>query len=414
MNPATGVNDDDLTRFMIPGLRRTAAYGLGDIPFAHTASVGADVEKNPAQWREDIYFRESERLSGNRKVREEVSALYLMGNGRFGQLSLLGGARVERTEVTGEGWARRFALTSITDPVLRAATEYGDIRRIKGDYTDVFPGLHATYRFTNRLLGRASWSTSIGRPAFSNLVPREDVNVTNQTITINNPSLSPQYGDNFDLSLEYYFEPVGLVSIGGFQKDLADFIFMDEGGVVGSGPSNGYEGQYEGYTILMQSNGGSARIRGLELAYQQELTFLPEILSGLGVFANYTRLSTEGNYGGSTERSSNQVARFVPESANAGLSYKRGRFNGRILVNHVGEHLFTYSADPSRLRYKMDRTVTNLSLNYRLRRGISLYCDFNNLFQEPQRYYIGLGKKDRLQSFVNNGPTINFGVSGNF
>lgn len=414
VNPATGVNDDDLTPFMIPGLQRTADYGLGAIPFVHTASVGADVEKNPSRWREDIYFRESERLAGTRKVTEDVSAVYLMGATRFGRLGLLGGARVERTDVMGEGWARRFAIASITDPVARAIAEYGDKRRIEGDYTDVFPGLHATYRFTKGLLGRASWSTSIGRPAFSNLVPREDVNVTNQTITVNNPSLSPQYGNNFDVSLEYYFEPVGLVSVGGFQKDLTDFIFTDEGGIVGTGPDNGYDGQYPGYTILMQGNGGRARIRGLELAYQQELTFLPEVLRGFGVFANYTYLTTEGNYGGSTQRSSGQVARFVPKSANAGLSYKRDRFNGRILVNHVGEHLYTYSADPSRLRYKMGRTVTNLSLNYKLRRSVTLYCDFNNLFQEPQRYYIGMGKKNRLQSYVDNGPSINFGLSGTF
>jgi TonB-dependent receptor len=414
VNPGTGVNDDDLSPFQTPGLQRTADYRLGAIPFVHTATAGADVEKNPARWREDVYFRESERLSGTRKVTEDVSSVYLMGSARWGKLGVLAGARVEETEVTGQGWARRTTLANIADPVLRAATEYGARKQVEGSYTDVFPGVHGTYVFARGLLGRASWSTSIGRPAFSNLVPREDVNVTNQTVTINNPSLSPQYSDNLDVSLEYYFEPVGLLSVGAFQKQISEFIFTDEGGVVGSGASNGYEGQYAGYTIITQNNGGSARIRGWEASYQQELTFLPAGWRGFGVFANYTYLTTEGDYGGTTTRTSNQVARFVPRSANGGLSFKRDRFNGRLLANYVGEHLYTYSTDPSRLRYKMARTLTNLSLNYQLRRGVTVYCDFNNLLQAPQRYYIGAGKTNRLQAYLDNGPSLNVGLSGSF
>ena len=83
-------------------------------------------------------------------------------------------------------------------------------------------------------------------------------------------------------------------------------------------------------------------------------------------------------------------------------------------VNYVGEHLYSYSTDRSRLRYKMARTLTNLSLNYQLRRGLTVYCDLNNLFQEPQRYYLGAGKSNRLQTYVDNGPSLNFGISGTF
>lgn len=150
----------------------------------------------------------------------------------------------------------------------------------------------------------------------------------------------------------------------------------------------------------------------MRLTSSQGLTFLPRSLRGFGLSANYTYLTTEGNYGGAATRSSSQVARFVPRSANAGLSFKRDRLSARVLVNHVGEHLYTYAADPSRLRYKLARTLTNLSLNYQVRRGVTVYCDFNNLLQAPQCYYIGAGKTHRLQSYVDNGPSINFGLSG--
>ncbi|HRE82949.1 MAG TPA: TonB-dependent receptor, partial [Opitutaceae bacterium] len=94
-------------------------------------------------------------------------------------------------------------------------------------------------------------------------------NDTAQTVTLSNPSLLPQSATNWDLGLEYYLKPMGLVSASLFQKDLEDFIFTSAGGIVGSGPDNGFGGQYAGYTINTTLNGGSARVRGVELSYQQ-------------------------------------------------------------------------------------------------------------------------------------------------
>ncbi len=416
VNPATGRNDDDLAPFLHP-VERTSGYRLGAIPFAHVGSVARHLKENPTHWREDLYFGESDPFLGTREVAEEVTAGYLMANTRIARrLGVVAGVRVERTEVEGEGWARQRTRTDITDPVARVAAEFGNARRtVRGNYTDTFPGVHVKYAFNKRLLARASWSTSIGRPAFTALVPREDVNLTAQTITVNNPSLKPQYADSYDASLEYYFEPVGLLSAGVFQKDLRDFIFNDSGGVVGAGPDNGFGGEYAGYSIATQGNGGRARIRGFELSYQQQFAFLPGWLAGFSGFANYTYLTTEGDYGTSGgSRSATQVQRFIPKSGNVGVSYNRGRLRSRAMVNYVGEHLFTFNANPSRLRYKEARTTVNLSLGWQFTRALSVYCDTSNIFDEPQRYYIGLGKKDRLQSFVDNAPVINFGVSGSF
>jgi outer membrane receptor protein involved in Fe transport len=40
----------------------------------------------------------------------------------------------------------------------------------------------------------------------------------------NNPALLPLESDNFDISLEYYFSDTGYVSLGAFQKNVANFI----------------------------------------------------------------------------------------------------------------------------------------------------------------------------------------------
>ena len=47
-------------------------------------------------------------------------------------------------------------------------------------------------------------------------------------------------------------------------------------------------GQYPGDAITQYTNGQNAYIYGLELSFQQHLSFLPGVLRGLGVSANYS------------------------------------------------------------------------------------------------------------------------------
>ena len=54
-------------------------------------------------------------------------------------------------------------------------------------------------------------ATNIGRPSIGQLIPRTTVNFENETISTSNPSLEPQFADNFDRGMEYYFEPAGVV-----------------------------------------------------------------------------------------------------------------------------------------------------------------------------------------------------------
>ena len=47
--------------------------------------------------------------------------------------------------------------------------------------------------------------------------------------------------------------------------------------------------------LATQANGGFARVKGLELNYSQQLSFLPGCGSGFGIFANYSKIKTNGN-----------------------------------------------------------------------------------------------------------------------
>ncbi len=415
VNPATGRNDGDLNVFLFKDVQTTESQRHGPIPYTHVGYVAEHVKKNPSHWFADEYYDESRKFLGTRRVTEDVSSAYLMGGTRWRQLRAVAGLRFEETEVLGRGFVRARTLATaaaIPNPVQRARADYAHPRQIEGSYRHTFPGAYLTYNFSRSFLARANWSNSIGRPPFANLVPREDVNDQTQTLTVGNPALKPQFAENIDFTLEYYFEPVGAFSAGVFRKELKDYIVSLGGQTVPNGPDNGFGGSYGGYNLITDLNAGRARIQGIELSYQQQLTFLPGALRRLSFFANYTRLTTEGDYGTTGPRTTHLVPNFVPTTANAGLSLPWGKFRWRALVNRTGEHLVGYSTDRSRLRYKFQRTAANLNLSYVYSPKLEFYCDVQNLFNAHQEWYYF--SRDRLQSDFDNGAFVNFGISGRF
>ena len=373
----------------------------------------------PLLWREDLYFREMSRYTGTRGVTETVDAAYVMTQGKIGRTGFLAGVRVERTEDDSWGWVRqRFGSTAAqqaADPIGSAQRDYANtFRQLSGHYTKAFPSVHLTHDLTENLKARLSWSNSFGRPPLSNLMPNEAINETNETVTINNPDLKPETAENWDASLEYYFEPVGSVSVGWFHKEIEDFFQNNVPfGIVPTGAGNGFNGEYEGFTLQGRSNLGTAIIQGWELSYQQQFTFLPGALKGFGLFANYTYLETHGNWGGGRNLTTDAVPGFIPRTGNVGLSWRYRKFSSRVNVNYTGHYLDAANvANPPLNLYRVERTIVNAGVAYQLRPGYSLSLDVANVFNEYQAFYRGYPY--RTQSVIIPGTTITFGVSGRF
>jgi iron complex outermembrane recepter protein len=404
-----------------PTIQTTAMEKLGlQIPQWHTNALARGrTPVDMSLWREDLYFREQVRFTGTRAVTETVSAAYLMTNGRIGNTGFLGGVRVEKTEDDSWGWVRqRFGSTAAeqaADPVGAAERDYANtFREISGSYTKWFPSVHLTHDIRPNLKARASWSTSIGRPPLNNLMPNEAVNEANETVTINNPALKPQSAETFDAALEYYFEPVGSVSVGWFHKTIKDFFQNNVPiGIVPPGPNNGFNGEYEGFTLQSRANLGEATIKGWEFSYQQQLTFLPGVLKGLGAFANYTYLTTSGDWGRSGAAASSTVPGFIPRTGNIGVSWRYRGFNTNVRVNHTGDYLTAANvANPALNLFRDKRTIVNAGVAYQFRPTLALSVDVQNLFREEQRFYRGFS--DRMQSAIVPGINVTVGLSGRF
>ena len=90
------------------------------------------------------------------------------------------------------------------------------------------------------------------------------------TVSLGNPDLKPEHANNFDVLLEQYLAPLGLIQAGYFYKALSDPIIATQ-----TRPTSG---PYAGYLVSQPGNAGSATLQGFEVAYQQHLGFLPGVL----------------------------------------------------------------------------------------------------------------------------------------
>ena len=431
-NPATGVNDDNLAQFgqanqplpdtklsRYPTLPHPAYSGRGN------NSVDDALKNTPQYFQDSIVSNVSNELLSDQSFEEDIKGYYVMGEVDLGRLSIMAGVRVEDTTVEGEGAlsgitpeerARRAAWTGpVTDAELRRRTvaEFSGRQRRKGETRDVFPGVHFKFEPMPMLVTRLSYATNVGRPAIGQLIPRTSVDFQNRTISSSNPSLKSQIADNFDATAEYYFEPAGVISAGVFLKEIKRFIYTTGGATVAAGQDNGFGGDYVGYALTTQANGGFAKVKGLELNYNQQFTFLPGFWSGFGGFANYTRMQVEGNYGTGTAIAlapTSEVPGFNPVTANLGVSYIKNRINVRLQYNFTGRYLVTFSENQSRRQYLNARSSVNIRSVFQFSKHFDFYFDAVNISNAPDRSQEYFGGRPRSKSLMS--PQLFFGVNG--
>jgi iron complex outermembrane recepter protein len=428
-----GANDDNLAQFgqMNRPFPDTELRRYGTVPFPDWQAVGRrnDIDHfiaaNPSHFQQQIANDLQAALVNHQIFDEQIKAAYVMGSVDLGRLTLMGGLRVEQTNTEGEGAlqvitpeekARRASITgTLSDAEIRRRTqeEFGRRQTRTGEYRSYFPGTHLKYSITPNIVTRASYATNIGRPSIGQLIPRTNVNYDNSSVSSSNPSLQPQTAKNFDLTTEFYFEPAGMFSVGVFMKQIRKFIYNSPATVIGSGADNGFDGQYAGFTYSTQANGGFAKVRGLELSYNQQYTFLPGIWKGLGAFANMTRMLSEGNYGAGSAIAlapNPRVAGFNPFIANVGVSYIRSRWSLRASYNYRARYLSGFNANESRATYFHARPVVDVKTLYNINRRFSVYLDVVNVFMNPDRQTeFGYG---RPQTTHLMRPQFFFGVNG--
>jgi len=391
------------------------------------------------------------RQQNSEAIRETVDSYYFMGDARFLQnrLSVLTGVRYERTtgegrgalNIPGNAFVRTasgdFVVTStgarIRRPDAGIAGSIEDVSlvwiereaRSKRVYDDFFPSLHVNYNLTERLMVRAAYAKTYGRPDFSFIVPNTVINestnpqgdVVGGTLTVRNPGLLPWTADNYDLSLEYYTDQGGIFGASLFRKSVRNFFgAVSRPATVADLTTVGLDPNEIGWLVLTTENVGNARIDGIELSAKQSLQQLDRWLGGWGqhfrLFASFTKLELVGSQTAS-------FTGFLPKSANWGVQFARKRFTGSLRWIYRSEQNESALTNLGANGYNTVPSSMQLDVNfsYSLRPNLSVFVNLRNVTGEKQittKASDVLPTYARLRSIRNNGIPFNLGVSGSF
>ncbi|MCR6630371.1 MAG: TonB-dependent receptor [Magnetospirillum sp.] len=388
-NTVTGINDDNLAQFY----RGPTNEIFGIYPSFYSLDVQKAAklfQDSPSQFS----VLNPAAIAPLATFEETITGIYAMGQVQLNKLSILAGVRGERTDVDARG------------SVLRAgATDYEIVRR-DSVRDDAYPSVHLRYEILPNLFARASWSTGIGRAPINQQLPVVQINsLQNGSSVLPNPDLRPMFSNNFDLSLQYYFKGVGVVSVGAFDKQIDDFISRR----LIPGSELGEEfGELSGYGIYRYENLSAARIRGFEADYTQVIPFLPAKMQGSTLFANVTLMDTSGEFSDGASK----LNGFSPILVNTGFSVKYGRALFRASYKYQAGGMSSYNADPLQRIYSTQDVALDLNASYQISRRYTLYCDVINVFDDaPMTYIIS---KRHILTKENNGTRISLGISGRF
>jgi TonB-dependent receptor len=193
--------------------------------------------------------------------------------------------------------------------------------------------------------------------------------------------------------IERYDSRIGLMSAGVFYKSITDPIFIFE-----------TENEFGGNTD-QPGNGESADIMGIELAFQQQLNFLPGALGGLGIYANYTFTDSEGTL---TDGRTAALAGQADHAFNTALSYERGGFSGQVSFNFRDSYVDEYGDEEAEDVYVGSRHQIDFSASYDLPTGGTIYAELLNLTNQPFVLYQGVEERERQREYYRAWGT--FGI----
>jgi len=362
------------------------------LPLSNFDKILSFFNANRSQFTEATDFEHLISDSNDYHSIERVVAGYVQNTITVGHFKVLGGLRIEGTQGSFVGTIAKFnpdgSFNSDT-PAPGAQT-----------YTNFLPSVQVQYNINGSTNIRAAYGRGIARPNFSDLPPFQLVEPGRNRVSVGNPALKPTHANDYDLLFEHYLKSVGIVEAGWFYKDLSEPIFQIQTTLPASDPN------FPNFQQRQPVNGRKAHITGIEFAWQQHFTFLPRLLNGLGVSANYSYITSQAkfpidpNTGQPTRADSPALLRQAPNNWNFDTTYDKGPISARLGLTHNDRNIFAYNfqdgADggikgPNGDVYYYPHTQVDAQVSYRLPHGhgVHFIVSMLNLNNEVFGFYQG-------------------------
>ena len=231
--------------------------------------------------------------------------------------------------------------------------------KVNSDYLDVLPSASVRFSVDKDSDLRLVYGRGLARPDPQDLtaaVGQPDITTTPGTVSVGNPKLKSEYANNYDVLYERFLNHVGLIQAGYFYKDLSDPI------VTIQTLTNNYPYNLGSPTLVSQpSNAGGAYVQGVEVGFQQRLSYLPGVLRGAGINANYSYTSSQANGVDPLRTDSPALLRQAPNSWNISPTFDTRHFSMRVGMTYDGAMIYAYQYE--NLSYATDDNGNPIVVN---------------------------------------------------
>jgi len=322
--------------------------------------------------------------SNNYDLIERIPAGYVMNTIELAsRVRLVAGLRIEATHVD---------TTSFDETANTLSYKAG------GDYTNILPSASLRFALDKDSDLRLVYGRGLARPDPQDLsaaVSQPTLNQTPVTISIGNPNLKAEQANNYDLLYERTFSHTGLLQVGYFYKDLTEPIAFEQFYSTAT-----YPHVPAGTKVLVTQpiNGGSAYVQGFEIGFEQRMAYLPSVMGGLGISANYSHTSSAARDlpGRSDEPA---LLRDAPNTWNISPTYDTKRFSMRVGMTYDDAMIYQYQwqdgADsvgvkgPVGDNYLYAHYQLDTQASYNLPGGLQVYAYGLNLNNEVFGFFNG-------------------------
>jgi TonB-dependent receptor len=261
---------------------------------------------------------------------EKVGAGYVMNTTNLGRYRIVAGLRLENTNQLNAGTVGTGTTSQSNG----------------GSYLDVLPSVSVRYSLSPAAGLRVVYSRGVARPNFSDLVSFASIapGGVRTTSSVGNPNEKAEHADNFDLLYERSLNHQGLIQAGTYYKRLTDPIIVLTSNIGTLATPN---------IQSKPTNAGDAYVYGFEIAFQQHFAYLPGLLNGLGLSANYGYSDSQlhfpaqvKNVDGSfnIDRTDHpQLARQAPHTWNISPTYDKKALSVRLGLSYNAANIFSYN-----------------------------------------------------------------------
>jgi TonB-dependent receptor len=358
--------------------------------------------------------------TNNYSGKEFLTAGYMMATVNVGpKLTIIPGVRYQHLKTRYHGTrGQQTALAYFN-------YDHSTDTTVTANHHNWLPNVNVRYKPFDWFDVRLAYSNTLSYPDFNTIIPRIDV-TTSAIIAWNNFTLKPVRSKNFDAYFSFSENAVGLFTVGGFFKQIDNFIYawtFSKAGLEAKPYylTNRNPAAHLTYTInTFINNPYVVDNYGLELDWQTHFWYLPKPLNGLILNANYTHVHSEAEYpfviAGSTSISNIDTSftdRLIHQPnhiLNLALGYDYKGFSMRVSMLYQDD-VFTGVSQWPQLRSSTSAYARwDISVKQNLPwLGLQLYGDLNNINGEKDLNVLQM-YPDTPRSTQAYGMTANLGL----